>query len=85
MLTSDRCGGFRQSTYDSSGQTHGIRLNSTVALVDITGLPQQREIGYSRTTTTCGGHYCTRISVDGGVIDLKTPLQISRHSENRSL
>ena len=83
MLTSDRCGGFRQSTYNSSvfyaapsfmrsqPQTHGIRPNTTVALVDITGLPLKREGRYSRTTATGQIYLCTPISVDGVDIHLE--------------
>ena len=55
----------------SQPQTHGIRPNTTVALVDITGLPLKRVERYSRTTTTGRGHMCTSVSVDGMDIDLE--------------
>ena len=45
----------------SQPQTHGTRPNTTIALVDITGLPPTREGRYSRTTTTGRGHMCTTV------------------------
>ena len=55
----------------SQPQTHGIRPNTTVALVDITGLPLKREGRYSRTTATGQRYMCTSISVDGVDIHLE--------------
>ena len=55
----------------SQPQTHGIRPNTTVALVDITGLPLKREGRYSRTTATGRGNLCTLVSVDGADIHLE--------------
>ena len=68
----------------SQPQTHGIRPNTTVALVDITGLPLKREGRYSRTTAITGWrHASTRVSVDGVDIDLEVSLGTTSGSETQ--
>ena len=55
-------------------RTHGTRPNTTVALVDISGLPLKRVIRYSTTATAGRGRMCTTVSVDGMDIDLEVSI-----------
>ena len=70
MLTSDSWGGFRQSTYNSSVY-YAVSTSNTwdktkpsIALVDITGLPQKRG-GIHSVTIIAVRHTCTSAIVDG--------------------
>ena len=64
-------------------QAHGKRPNTTVALVDITGLPLKKEERYSRTTATGRGYVCTTVSVDGVDLDLEVSIGTTSDSKTQ--
>ena len=61
-------------------RAHGTRPNTTVALVDITGLPLKRERRYSRTTARQVRMYTTT-NVDGVAMYLDVSLGTTSDSK----
>ena len=61
-------------------RAHGTRPNTTVALVDITGLPLKRERRYSRTTARQLLLYTT-VNVDGVAMYLEVSIDAFSDSE----